>query len=367
MSRRLVARRARGYTLLELMVTMAIAASLMGIGVGAFLTMGKRSASENALASLQAMIVGVRNSSSKFPAMLVVDPVSDPSAGKRATIQGLAQEVRQELHFDPRAVEGQAAPVTANGIEGLTCDFMGNQLQPTGGRVGGALLLGGGKVDCGSYAPYDVTDGLTIELWMNPSDPLAGADLVTKGDAIKIRLEGANRIMASVTVAAEHGGEKVAVSGVIPPVRVGHWTGVRLSYDRTRLSIATDVGLGFVERAAKDESRRLIPSPEATLAVGGFVGLLDDFRFAGVHSTEPVPMPDGVKLIGTKPIVIHFRDGRLDPACHMGAQRVAMEFSGKRTTLEIAINGMLSVSYSEAAQEAPPPSTEKPTGPAKKE
>src|SRR5262245_46196995 len=134
MSRRLRGGRESGYTLLELMVTMAIAASIMGAGIGAFLTMGKRTAAQNALASMQSMLVGVRNASSKFPAMMVVDPGDATRAG---TIQGLAQEVRQELHFDPRAVEGQPEPVWANGIEGCTCDMMGNTKEPTGGRVGG--------------------------------------------------------------------------------------------------------------------------------------------------------------------------------------------------------------------------------------
>jgi prepilin-type N-terminal cleavage/methylation domain-containing protein len=365
MSRRLWNRRARGYTLLELMVTMGIAASLMGVGVGAFLSMGKRSASENALASIQSTIVGVRNSSSRFPAMLVVDPKGGSNGS--GSVQGLAQEVRQELHFDPRAVEGKATPDYANGIEGLTCDFMGNTPVPTGGRVGGALQLSGGKIDCGTYAPYDVTDGLTVELWMKPTEPVAGAELVAKGEAMKIRLEGANRITASVTVKAEHGDEKVSVTAVIPPVRPNQWTGVRLSYDRTRVVISTNVGLGFVERGSKDESRRLVTAPDASLVIGGFIGLLDDVRMAGVHSTEPVSMPQGVKLVGEKPLVVHFRDGRLDPASHMGSQRIAMEYAGRRTTLEIAINGMLSVAYSEAAQEAAPSSTEKPTGPGKKE
>lgn len=360
MSRRPRTSRARGYTLLELMVTMALAASLMGLGIGVFLSMGKRTAAQNALASLQSMIVGVRNASSKFPAMLVVDP-------KAGTIQGLAQEVRQELHFDPRAVDGKKEPEYAKGIEGCTCDMLGNQPDPTGGRVGGAMRLAGTRIDCGSYAPYDVTDGLTIELWMKPSEIIGSTDLVVKGEALRVRLEGANRLMASISVAGEHGPEKVSVAAAIPPVRIDEWTGVRVSYDRTRFTIATDSGLGFVERGGKDETRRLVPAPDASLGIGGFTGLLDDFRFAGVHSTPPIAMPDGVRLVGDKPIAIHFRDGRLDPAVHMGSQRVAMEFAGRRTTLEVAANGMLTLADSEAEHEAPTSSAEKPNGPAKKE
>jgi hypothetical protein len=257
--------------------------------------------------------------------------------------------------------------VFADGIEGCTCDMMGNQPQPTGGRVGGALRLAGGRVDCGTYAPYDVTDGLTIELWMKPTEALGRADLVTKGDAISLRVEGSNRIVASATVKGEHGPEKISVAATVPAMRIDQWTGVRLTYDRTRLTISTDAGLGFVERGSKDETRSLVPAPESALGVGGFTGLLDDFRFAGVHSTEPVPMPAGVKVVGEKPIVVYFRDGRLDPARHMGSQRLAMEFAGRRTTLEIAVNGMLTVAYSDAEQEAPASSAEKPTAPPKKE
>jgi hypothetical protein len=56
-------------------------------------------------------------------------------------------------------------------------------------------------------------------------------------------------------------------------------------------------------------------------------------------------MPTGVALVGKKPYVIRFNGGRLDPAVHLGAERIAMQYSGRRTTLEIAQNGMLSVSY----------------------
>jgi len=91
-------RRADGFTLMELMVTMAIAASLMGLGAGLFVSMGRRTAADNALAGISSMVVNVRNASSRFPAMIAVDPVAQ-------TVQGLAQEVRQELHFDPRPVD----------------------------------------------------------------------------------------------------------------------------------------------------------------------------------------------------------------------------------------------------------------------
>ena len=337
-----------GFTLMELMVTMAIAASLMGLGAKLFTSMGKRTAAQNALAAVSSLVVNVRNASSRFPAMLVVDP-------EAGSVQAMAQEVRQELHFDPRSFEGVAEPQVANGIEGRDCDFLGMTVEPTSGRVGGALRLIGGSVNCGSYTAYDVTDGISVELYIKP-DGFDAADLVSKGDALRVQLQPGGRLTATIGVNDDHGVEKVSVAGAVSGWRRGQWLGIRVSYDRTRLTLETDSGFGWVERGKKDEARRLTVSADASLTVGGFSGLLDDFRLAGVHSTEPVLMPQGVKLVGTKSYVIHFTGGRLDPAVHLGVERVGIEWTGRRTTLEIAANGMLSVSYLDldpAAAEAP--------------
>jgi hypothetical protein len=342
---------------------MAIAASLMGMGAGLFMTMGRRTANDSALASVSSLVVNVKNASSRFPAILVVTPNTATTAG---SVAAMAQEVRQELHFDPRRYEGQTADVAATGIEGRECNFMGNTVDPTGGRVGGGLRLGGGRVDCGNYAAYDVTDGLTAELWMKP-DGVGAADLVSKGDGLRLRLEAGNRISVSVQIEDEKGNEKVNLAANIPPVRAGQWLGVRVAYDRATLSLATDNGFGWVVRGRKDERRRLAPDRNAPLLVGGFSGMLDDFRYAGVHSTDPLVMPEGVKIVGTKPQMIYFVGGRLDPAVHLGPARLALESGGRRTTLEIAQNGAMSVAYTDAAVEAPKTDPGQPTGPAKKE
>jgi prepilin-type N-terminal cleavage/methylation domain-containing protein len=336
-------RRGRGFTIMELMVTMAIAASLMGLGAGLFLSMGKRTAADNALASVSSLVVNVRNASSRFPAMIAVDPV----AGE---VRGLAQEVRQELHFDPRPVEGAGPMFIAKGIEGRECNLLGAQVEPNVGHVGGALRISGAKVDCGNYAAYDVTDGLTVQLYMKP-DSAGAAELVSKGDALRVRLEGGSRITATIGIQDEHGVEKVSTSAAIPTVVPDKWLGVRVSYDRTTITISTDEGYGWVPRGLpKAETRRVAIDKDASLTVGGFSGLLDDFVFAGVHSTDPIRVPNGVRLVGKDPYIVHFLGGRLDPS-ELGAARVAMEYNGRRTTLEIATNGMLSVSYADS--EAP--------------
>ena len=51
----------------------------------------------------------------------------------------------------------------------------------------------------------------------------------------------------------------------------------------------------------------------------------------------------------------------------MGPARLALETSGRRTTLEIAQNGAMSIAYTDVAVEAPKSGPDQPTGPAKKE
>jgi prepilin-type N-terminal cleavage/methylation domain-containing protein len=358
-----------GFTLMELMVTMAIAASLMGLGAGLFLAMGKRTSADNALAGVTSLIANVKNSSSRFPAMLVVTPTVEAAPGREpvtGSVQAMAQEVRQELHFDPRPAETGKTPVYDTGIEGRECNFMGNRPEPDIGRIGGGLRLAGGKIDCGAYAAYDVTDGLTAELWIKP-DASGSADLVTKGDALRLRLEAGTTVSAVIQVQDEHGAEKVSLAAPVPPVRPYAWTGIRVAYDRSALTIATDTGYGWVVRGRKDETRRLAPAPDSSLMVGGYSGVLDDFRFAGVHSTEPFVMPPGVKIVGTKPQSIYFLGGRLDPARHLGPAQIVMESAGRRTTLEIAQNGALTMAVTDAQVEAPKTGPDQPTGPVKKE
>jgi prepilin-type N-terminal cleavage/methylation domain-containing protein len=357
-------RRAAGFTLMELMVVMVIMASLMGLGTGLFMKMGKATARDSALANLQAMIVNVRNGSSRYPAMLRLDP-------ERQQVQGLVQEVRQELHFDPRKMPGAEQPIVATGIEGRECNLGGAQVEPTGGRIGGGLKLGGGRVDCGSFAAYDVTDGVTVELYMKLDAKPATTDLVTKGDMLKLRLESSGQVTGTIAVQDEHGAARASTSATIPPVRPGQWLGVRLTYDRSHLSLATDNGFGWVTRGdPKPEGRVLVPSKDASLSVGGFQGVLDDFRFAGVHSTEPMKMPAGSKLVGKKDqkeYSIYFNGGRLDPDQHHGPQSIVVDAEGRRTVLEIATNGSLSVSYGDAGAPAPDEKKRDQAPPPKKE
>ena len=348
--------RRAGFSIMELMVTMSIAAMLLGLGVGVFMSAGRTTAYRQALGDVEGLISKARNASSRHPAAIVVDATN-------REIHGLTQRIVQELHFEPRPQE-DGTLTFVSGIDGLTCDTSAGRLEPQGGRVGGGLRLDGGSVPCGDFAAYEVTDGLTAELWLKP-DTSAACDVVSKGDTLLVKLGGAGAGRARLTVklglSGEGGPDKTEQSVDVPAPPPGEWTGIFVSYDREALTIATDYGYGpIVQLRWTEEHRRLLVDPTTELVVAqGFVGTIDDFRFGGIHVHEPVRMPQGVKIEGSgAPRTIRFRGGRLDPDKHQGSERIVIVGPQVSTSLEIAPNGMLTKLENAAAVVAPAEGTQ---------
>ncbi len=328
-------RSAAGYTLMELMLVLTLMGVLMGFGIGAFVSLGKRTAYEQTLASTTGLVNKVKNASSRFPAALVTDP-----AERR--IYGRTEQILQELHFEPRRGDGEALDDFAKGIGGLDVDVIGGDLLPEGGRVGGGLKVTGGGVDCGNYAAYDVEDGISIELWIQP-ETVGMAQLVEKGDAFNVAIlpssSGPGRIRVRMSVRDMGDREEISHEAEIPRVRAGKWMGIIVGYDRSEITVRTDDGFGPVLRGSFPETRPLYTDPDASLRVAtDFVGVIDDFRFGGVRVEDPVLLPAGVYLAGNA-TTLHFSSGKLDPRKHPGVVRIFLGSKEEKAVIEIGQNG----------------------------
>lgn len=343
----------RGYTLMELIITIALAATLLALGAGVFLGLGKRTAYQQTLSSVAGLVRQAQNASSHVPASLVLDP-------ENGTITGLTEKTLQELRFEvrpPREGDTGSEADWINGVGGLECEVVGGQVEDRMGRVGGGLRLDGGTVNCGNYAAYDVTEGLSLELYIKPdAGTSVASNLIRKGEAFEVNLvassRGATRMRVKLATEDAGGSDAIRREIVLPPVRMGEWLGVRVVYDRTELVVSTDEGYGFVERDRypDPEGRPLKTDPEAPLEVmdGGFSGYIDDFRFGGVDSDEPLQMPREVEIVGKERRQIVFDNGRLDNRKHLSAQMIAIKFEGRTTVLEIGQNGQIQeVRYAE--------------------
>ncbi len=338
-----------GYTLMELMVTLTLAAVLMGFGAGALLSLGKKTVYDQALSDGAGLVNKVRNASIRFPAALVLDTEALTTGAETRVVQqlyGRTEHVLQELHFEPKSGAGDDV-IFASGINGLAVDATMGRLEARGGRVGGGLRLSGSPVDCGNYVPYDVRDGMYLELWIQP-ERLGGATLVDKGGAFSVRLSASNsaaRIEAKIGVNDNGIRDERGVSASIPALSEGEWVGIFISYDRKALVVSTDHGYGPVERGRLAETRPLKPDVDAPLTIGSeFIGVIDDFRFGGVSVEDPITLSQGVEIAGGSK-VIYFRDGKLDGRVHPGVETLSLQFKGVVTVLEIGPSGTVQAVY----------------------
>jgi len=336
-----------GYTLMELMVSLTLAAVLMGFGAGAVLSLGKKTVYGQALADAAGLINKARNGSIRHPAALVADKAVVTDDGRTIEqLYGRTEQVLQELHFEPRD-GGDDGPTFASGINGLDVDATLGILEPRGGRVGGGLRLNGSGIDARAYPPYDVMDGMYLEIWVKP-DRLGSSTLIDKGGAFSVRLNASNsagRVEARIGVNDNGIRDERAVSVAIPGLLANEWVGIFVSYDRKALVVSTDHGYGPVERGRADESRPLKPDVDANLMIGmDFIGTIDDFRFGGVTVEDPITLQQGVAIDGPAK-TIHFRGGKLDSRIHPGVETLRLSFQGKVTVLEIGPSGTVQRIY----------------------
>ncbi len=351
-----------GYTLMELLVTLTLAATLLSLGIGSFQKLGRRTAYQRALGDASGLVNKVRNSSSSFPSALVLDPEMKREDGTVSqAMYGRTEQILQELHFEPRTTSDGEVTFAAS-VNGLDVDTSAGELLPHGGHLGGGLQLRGSPVDCRAYAPYDVTDGMYVTVWVR-LDAARACVLVSKGDAFNVRLaprrDGSAAIEARIGV--DEGGlrEERRVTANVPRFPVGKWVGVTVGYDRRHLTVSTDDGYGPVERASVEETRPLRRAPEAPLLVGqDLMGVIDDFRFGGVTVQDPVYLPGDVAIDGPGR-TIHFRDGKLDGRFHPGVEQIRLRSQGNLAVLEIGPGGTVqSLRETSVEDAAPPPGSE---------
>ncbi len=340
-------KRSGGYTLMEMMVTLTLAAVLMGMGAGAFMGLGKNTAYRQVLSDAAGLVNKARNASIRFPAAIVADPAE-------RLLYGRTEQMLQELHFEPKPAgeDDEGELDVADGIGGLEVQYLGGELIPGGGRVGGGMKFAGGGIDCGDYVAYDVEDGLSLEVWVQLENA-ASVTLFEKGKAFTVRLIAANsgpgRIKVTLGVSDEGNREEVGTTVEIPRVKLGKWIGVLVSYDRNKLTVSTDNGFGPVVRGEPlAETRPLLPDTDAPLRVASdLVGMIDDVRFGGVIVEDPITMPSGVELDGPAR-TIYFRAGKLDGRMHAGIEELRLRGEGKVTVLQIGRSGTVQDLFEEA-------------------
>ena len=332
------------------MVVLALMATLMGIGISMYANLGKQGVFSATSARVLASINRVRNSSMTHPAALQVN-AGDPDKGQEVSVRGVEFVTMAASQCEPPA-EGET---TLQGALDRNAEI------PPGATfqadvIGKAIFLaGGGALDFGNHPAYDATEGVSIDVWVNPTSNGSGT-IVRRGEGLGLYLtrgaEGpgirfelafasAPPTTAGVPESAIVETRKFEAGSAVVPIN--RWSRIVATYDRSAVTISLDTGRGPVEKFRERESSPLAPSRKASLYVGGgsdssFRGGIDDLRIEGVLGETYEPFPPQVLVEGPTRR-IRFLGGRLDSAYHSRPETVVLKFGSRTRSIVIGLEG----------------------------
>jgi hypothetical protein len=308
-------------------------------------------------------IAQVKQSSLAFPSALVADPAGN-------VVYGLEFRTVQNCNFEDED-DGQIIALAAKygTFEG------GGRLEPfPWGHTGGAAVLDpGGSINFGNFPDYDLSEGVSIDVWVFPTENRT-MGVIRKGESYGIRLlRGQGGPVVEGFLSLAPAGTKKSLLKVRAskeryrvsdhPLLLNRWNRIVLSYDRTAVTIHIDsFGRGAVERLREleadklkaatvdsDEAKKrlegrvIVPDFDSDLVIGGgtdgpFIGRMDDLKIAGIISGVHRPLPEDMEILG-KLTKIRYRDGKLDPAFHRGPVTIVLRFEGVETPITIGTQG----------------------------
>lgn len=333
-----VARR-RAFTLVELMVVMAILGVLLGMGAAVFASASSGYQFRSAVAGAGTVVRSARNyaMARQSVATVIVEQRDDETR-----IVALGQRVVAAWHLE-------SPPAETSGKHTLT---IGGDKEY--GRFGHcALLQPGQTIEGGKISKYAARDGVAIGGWFyglggGPDRQL----LIDFGGQLVVRWESGGALSAQVGAL-----ETRTSAGVMPDSR---WTHVEVVYDRTRLALFVD---GVLQASKVGDDRPLETKGGGVLRIGGkkdaYAGLVDELTVAVVIRPEAQALPGDVQFVAG-PSRLHFdRMGRLDPSAHAGAEALWFYSPDRGTWRRLEVSATGRVTIAEVAEGGPLPEKKK--------
>jgi prepilin-type N-terminal cleavage/methylation domain-containing protein len=336
-----------GFTLIEVLVVMAIISVLMGFGIGMYQSLSALGKATQARNTIIETMQAVKNTSLKLDAALVVDPQGN-------LVYGLQFATVASCNFEP-PIDPEADPGIIQGLSYKSGRNNGGELQafPFGHTGGGIGFPVGGEVNFANFADYDLREGVTIDIWVYPMANRT-ADLVRKGESYGLRLRRGSG--APVVEGFLNLGEITNAQGVVGAgkerfdtgtyqLKLNRWNGIRMKYDRNSISLSVDAyGRGLVERFVKrEENRPIRPDLDADLIVGSdtFSGRMDDFKLYGILAGATRRLPSDVAIEGDEVRTIFFSGGKLDPRHHSAPETIVLIYEGVPRPITIGLLGSI--------------------------
>ncbi|MBI3828547.1 MAG: prepilin-type N-terminal cleavage/methylation domain-containing protein [Planctomycetes bacterium] len=313
----------RGFTLIEMLVVIAIISTLLAIGAITFQRQSARMKADAVAATLDTAIRQARNSaiSTGAPAFVELDDQSDP---QRVVAWGY--RVVGLWHFEDGGFETKGAFGHRGIVRGC---------KPAEGKIGKCLNFAlGGSVDCGSDPDFDLDDGGYLEAFV-----LGAADFTATQFIFKKKNAYGFAVGRDGVLTGNVGSQELsAFNFSLPPKR---WTKVAFAWDRRNSMILIDdavVALGPAMKTRVSHDSLLVGDDSAP-----FVGLIDEVRVMAAIPGRAVELAGNTKLVHNAAPwkEIHFApDGGLDVRFHTGPLTVDLIQGEKKRSVFVSMLGL---------------------------
>lgn len=318
--------RDRGFTLLELLVTVTIIVALLGMGTAAYLGLQRNLKGEGALSRLESTLRQARNfavGSRTFSQVRL-----DPKTGK---VYAVGFKILGQWHFEDEKFTGAF---------GRNASVQGGSLDSRG-KLGRCVRLEGTRgahVELGSR--YDFTGGGHIEAYFFPLRTGVDQMLFAKGRHVRLALDKEGLLHATVRkIHCSSGAYR------LPPYR---WSKVAIRWIThetngtgltTLVILVDDIERGRASGAGIVQTKKVLTISSPKLP---FAGLIDEARALGAVHGASWQWPRDLVNAQARPAAaaIHFdQQGHLDSRFHAGPLTLTFVHQ-ERTVYRLTI-GML--------------------------
>ena len=336
--------RGAGFTLIELLVVIAIVSLMAGLSASAFFEAQRNYGLAAAAGEIQSIFRRARNQSisNGTGSFVVIEPTE-------REVWAQSFETMGEWSFEELGSEGEGLAGSSEQLYG------GEEIE---GRLGTGVsfLEGGGYIDCGHRAGFDLKEGVVLEAWIRHfrklPTPRAPTSQKISGRRRKVT-SSRKSISEARTIIAKKGcwslgmtpegalegsiGTGAGIPYVVltedDVVAPGRWVFVSLRFDGRKLTLSSDgverltYLLGSGQRGVPELPTE-IPRNTNPVTISSqelpFPGDIDEVRLRGRSEKAVYRHPPFNKIIGWKKIIHFDRYGHLDPVFHERKVRIVL-------------------------------------------